>query len=97
MEGFMTCECDNCDWSGDEDDLDELTDAYESVEAGCEYPAGRCPKCNACAYDANGITWKRDQLLEACVKALKDIPDHQQSGTWADVRQLLERAIYVGS
>ena len=42
--------CDNCDWEGQGDKLDMMSDFEERVEAGSIIPAGQCPECGALAY-----------------------------------------------
>lgn len=43
--------CDNCDWRGSSDDLDqEIADLDQRVDAGGVVPAGECPSCGALAY-----------------------------------------------
>jgi hypothetical protein len=71
------CECDNCDWKGPQEALEEISDLWERVDAGYEFPAGQCPECGACCYLADGVTTERDryktqrdELLAVC-KAMR--------------------------
>lgn len=42
--------CDNCDWSGDIDDLKPIKDIYQRVAPGEVMPAGECPECGCLAH-----------------------------------------------
>jgi hypothetical protein len=42
--------CDNCDWQGVAQELDDIADAQERLTPGDEVPAGQCPECGALAY-----------------------------------------------
>lgn len=42
--------CDNCDFTGDEDTLDDIEDLAERLTPGGVVPAGQCPSCGALAY-----------------------------------------------
>jgi hypothetical protein len=42
--------CANCDWSGTENQLQEISDFWGRVDVGGEMPAGECPECQALAY-----------------------------------------------
>lgn len=44
---FEDVDCPNCDWSGPEDDLDEIIDLGQRVSGGEPMPAGQCPECGA--------------------------------------------------
>lgn len=46
----MNCRCDNCDWTGPDDDLNDVKDLLERVDPGGEMPAGECPQCGDLAY-----------------------------------------------
>ena len=50
----MQCECPNCGWTGDEDDLGcqlcDVPDLLQRIDAGEEVPAGECPECGALAH-----------------------------------------------
>jgi hypothetical protein len=49
--GMKRYQCDECDYSTDDaEDLDELSNLYERVPAGCIMPAGECPECGASIY-----------------------------------------------
>ena len=47
-------ECDNCDWTGTENDLEDglagVSDLFERLDVGSEVPAGECPECGAFVY-----------------------------------------------
>ena len=41
--------CQNCEWTGGENECDEMRDVWSRVEPGDVMPAGDCPKCGAAA------------------------------------------------
>lgn len=42
--------CENCEWAGGPDDLDEICDVQERISAGEVVPAGQCPNCQGLVY-----------------------------------------------
>src|SRR6266487_3108324 len=48
LERRVTCA--NCDWSGTESQLREISDFWGRVDVGGELPAGECPECQTLAY-----------------------------------------------
>lgn len=49
----MKCECDNCDWTGDQSEVVPLGEGDRGpceLTPGTEVPAGECPKCGVWAY-----------------------------------------------
>ncbi len=42
--------CANCEWTGTESQLREISDFWGRVDVGGEMPAGECPECQALAY-----------------------------------------------
>jgi hypothetical protein len=46
----MICECDNCTWTGRDNETAEIQSYYERVTPGGIAPAGECPECGALAY-----------------------------------------------
>lgn len=48
------CKCANCGHTTVQQDLDFISDLGERLDAGCEVPAGQCPKCGALAYLVKG-------------------------------------------
>ncbi len=42
--------CDNCDWEGGEEKLDDVCDLFERVHPGDVMPAGQCPECQALCF-----------------------------------------------
>jgi hypothetical protein len=48
LERRVTCA--NCDWSGTESQLRDISDFWGRVDVGGEMPAGECPECQALAY-----------------------------------------------
>ena len=42
--------CANCEWSGRENQLREISDFWGRVDVGGEMPAGECPECQALCY-----------------------------------------------
>ena len=41
--------CQNCGWTGTEDQTNELRRSWERVQPGDVMPAGECPECGASA------------------------------------------------
>lgn len=46
----MSCQCQNCDWEGDDGDCREIQNLSERVEPGEIMPSGECPECGALCY-----------------------------------------------
>jgi uncharacterized protein DUF6874 len=50
----MKCYCDNCDWTGSEEELgktiNQIHHLAERLDVGGEVPAGECPECACLAY-----------------------------------------------
>lgn len=42
---MATCECQNCDWQGDEDDTKPIKHLHQRVAPGEPVPVGECPLC----------------------------------------------------
>ena len=42
--------CANCEWTGTESQLREISDFWGRVDVGGEMPAGECPDCRTLAY-----------------------------------------------
>jgi len=42
--------CANCEWTGTESQLREISDFWGRVDVGSEMPAGECPECQALAH-----------------------------------------------
>lgn len=66
------CQCDNCEWTGTEEQVGcewfEAEDFAERMEPGCEIPVGECPKCLAWVYfveEPKPAPNLRDQLQSA--------------------------------
>lgn len=51
---MTTAKCDNCQWQGDEDQIEislmEVHRLAERLDPGSEVPVGECPECGAFAY-----------------------------------------------
>lgn len=43
--------CQDCEWTGPEDDLEGLRHGHERVAPGESMPAGECPECGACCHE----------------------------------------------
>lgn len=52
-------ECDNCDWTGTEDQLRDvladMEDLFERIEPGHIVPSGDCPECGANCYPVEEV------------------------------------------
>ena len=48
--------CQNCDWTGTEDQTHELRDIWSRVEPGDVMPAGECPECDSAAMLSEGTS-----------------------------------------
>jgi hypothetical protein len=48
-EPALRCHCQNCDWTGTTDELDDIQHCAERVSPGEPFPAGECPDCGALA------------------------------------------------
>ncbi|MTD92865.1 hypothetical protein GIW81_00795 [Hyphomicrobium sp. xq] len=94
-ETARPCRCDNCGWTGTEDDVNAISDAQERLEAGGTVPAGECPEddCGALAYivtpepEAPRLTVADLVAREVvyCVSTLVyDATSHAQVHTWDD-------------
>ena len=46
----MLCKCDNCNWTGRDDETAHIRKYSERVTPGGIAPAGECPDCGALAY-----------------------------------------------
>ncbi|AXK44051.1 hypothetical protein [Erythrobacter aureus] len=73
-------ECQNCDWKGTEDQVEELQDVSERVGPGETMPVGECPKCGAVAHymDESDPKTPSPALLEAISDLeaiLEDMPE----------------------
>jgi hypothetical protein len=55
------CSCANCDWKGDAEKLDMITDIQERITAGGVVPAGQCPECGALAYLDKTPDWAKPE------------------------------------
>ena len=58
--------CANCEWSGRESQLREISDFWGRVDVGGEMPAGECPECQALAYlvdEDNPYAARKDQTV----------------------------------
>lgn len=56
MDGIVRgkVECQNCEWTGDESEVNEIEDFHQRVNPGEVCPVGECPKCGALAHYAGG-------------------------------------------
>lgn len=65
------CVCANCDWQGDDSQVNPIQDIMQRIDPGGTVPAGECPKCGALCYldapdDTVSITWSVDDVLTEC-------------------------------
>lgn len=65
-------ECDNCDWTGEFTQLNEIKDPHERMDPGCPIPAGECPKCGALAYLTESPDFAPKQLNRAYLESLRN-------------------------
>lgn len=42
--------CSDCDWTGESQALDMVSDIEQRIYPGETVPAGQCPECGACAH-----------------------------------------------
>jgi len=71
------CVCDNCDWKGKPEDLDEIDDLLERITGADDIiPAGQCPECGALAFEEPS-RWvpvhQYNMLVKAARAAVKEI------------------------
>lgn len=48
-----TYACQNCDWTGSHDELNDIKDYDERVAPGEPEPTGECPECGALCHEAD--------------------------------------------
>ena len=70
--GTTRCYCDNCDWTGTQDDVSESGPLFIGIrlDPGSEVPAGDCPDCGAFAYVVTPETTQR-RAAPDLVRALR--------------------------
>lgn len=77
----MIHECDNCGWSGSEEELGcvmaDMADFFERVTPGCPVPSGDCPECRACCYPLDQRE-EMHQMFPDLVTHLKCALDYYQ-------------------
>lgn len=44
------CFCGNCDWQGDDSQVNPIQDIMQRIDPGGTVPAGECPECGALCY-----------------------------------------------
>jgi hypothetical protein len=47
--------CDNCQATWREEQLQDIEDPFDRLEAGCEVPSGQCPDCGALCYEVEPL------------------------------------------
>ena len=60
--GDAKVSCGNCDWTGTEDDCNEIEHLSERVGAGETMPAGECPECGALAHLIQGVAFPEGSI-----------------------------------
>ncbi len=82
MAEEMIHECDNCDWSGTEDELGrqlfEMPDLLDRINPGCPVPSGDCPECQGCCYPLDKAELER-RVFPDLLAALRGIMPHLNS------------------
>lgn len=80
----VTYHCQNCGWSGTEDDLAPYSDMANRLEVGDTVPAGECPEegCGAVCWSDEEMAKHRIEgaaveLLTALEGLLSDIEEYQ--------------------
>lgn len=73
------CKCDNCEWTGTEDDLGktlwEIHHLAERLDPGSTVPAGECPECLCLAYIVEERPIAAPDLLPALQRCVNYIDD----------------------
>ena len=65
--------CDNCEWYGDIDEVNDIKDPSERLNAGSVVPAGQCPKCDCLAYVTESVKLTSIPAIKEAVDAGKDV------------------------
>ena len=80
-EDGIKCRCDNCDWTGLSQELEDIVDIQERINAGCIVPAGECPCCNALAYyaDEAAPSWTAQHRLDRYDAAMRVVGKQVQT------------------
>ena len=91
--------CANCEWSGRESQLREISDFWGRVDVGGEMPAGECPECQALAYLVNSYAARKDQtVLPTVYGVLADLIEWDarmgghEAKCWDQAREAMEWA-----
>lgn len=91
------CQCQNCEWEGDEADTNPVEDIFERVSPGEPMPSGECPKCGALcqpcepveipAADADDVDALTYDYHKDGVQLRRQLAKSvlSNTGTWADV------------
>lgn len=73
------CHCQNCSWTGDSYETQDIQDFFERVEPGEIMPCGECPECGAlCQLDyftlqiARGFSLEQDNGKEPMLVVRSD-------------------------
>ena len=78
---MVTVHCNNCSWSGSDNDCRVPDRVLERVLPGEVFPHGECPKCGALCHDAEATAKTAGpELLDALKDAVREIEALNQYG-----------------
>lgn len=63
--------CQDCEWTGKAQELEEITDIQERIFPGEIVPAGQCPECGACAHLDE--TQTPDQIADELCNSFRNV------------------------
>jgi hypothetical protein len=94
--------CANCEWTGTESQIREISNFWGRVDVGGEMPAGECPECQALAYlvdEDNPYAARKDQtVLRTVYGVLADLIEWDarmgghEAKCWNQAREAMEWA-----
>lgn len=95
-----TVTCDNCDWTGSEDELSrslyQIHHLAERLDPGSVVPAGECPECSCLAYIDPTPEERATERLRAAssdmLAALLDVVDQVPARCQTKARLAIARA-----
>lgn len=96
---MANCACDNCDWIGDEDDVNAPSDLWERLSPGSVVPSGECPECGALCYPLSlrdskisiEVTTSELSTVVNALKAHADAQEHERVFVYNDAE--LEKSL----
>lgn len=81
IEDGTPCECDNCDWRGTSEQVEDIASIGERLDPGGEVPVGQCPECGSLCYvstpDAPEVEQPGGNLAEDIKHAMQMAEAHQ--------------------